>query len=426
MTEADSLPDRSDVVVIGGGIVGVTAAIFLAEAGIPVKLVEKGRIGAEQSSRNWGWIRKQGRDVRELPLMLESMRLWRDLGGRVAQRIHFGTPGTTYVAQNEEELAVRSAWLDSARDFQLDTRLLSAAETDELLGRDDRRFVGALHTASDMTAEPRLALPAFAERAREAGAVLIKGCAARGIETSGGKLSGVVTERGTIACDAAILSGGAWTRTFLENLQIFIPQLAVQSTAFRTTAAPEIHPGGLGATGASVRRRVDGGYTVGRTSAATFQIIPAAFRHFAAYLPILRQRWGIMKIRAGREFFGPLGHARWKDDEVTPFERTRVLDPRPDMGLIEDMLATARRLHPRLGDIGVAEAWGGMIDVTPDEIPVIDAAPGIPGLWIATGLSGHGFGIGPGVGEMAAQLAMGRTPIVDPSAFELSRFGGRA
>ena len=218
-----------------------------------------------------------------------------------------------------------------------------------------------------MTAEPRLAVPAFAERAREAGATLIEGSAARGIETSGGKLRGVVTERGTIACDAAILGGGAWSRTFLENLGVFIPQLAVQSTAFRTTAAPEIHPGGLGATGASVRRRGDGGYTVGRTSAATFQIIPAAFRHIAAYLPIVKERWGMMKIRAGREFFGPLGHARWKDDQVTPFERTRVLDPRPDMGLVADMLATARGLHPRLGDIKVAEAWGGMIDVTPDE-----------------------------------------------------------
>ena len=112
MTGGAPLPDRSDVVVIGGGIVGVTAAIFLAEAGVSVALVEKGRIAAEQSSRNWGWIRKQGRDVRELPLMLESARLWRDLGGRVADRINFGTTGTTYLAQSEEEMAVRSGWLE--------------------------------------------------------------------------------------------------------------------------------------------------------------------------------------------------------------------------------------------------------------------------------------------------------------------------
>ena len=103
-----------------------------------------------------------------------------------------------------------------------------------------------------------------------------------------------------------------------------------------------------------------------------------------------------------------------------------VLDPAPDMALAADMLTTARALHPRLDAIEVAGAWGGMIDVTPDEIPIIDEAPGIPGLWIATALSGHGFGIGPGVGQVTAQLATGRTPIVDPAPFALSRFGGRA
>ncbi|MEM8854708.1 MAG: FAD-binding oxidoreductase [Pseudomonadota bacterium] len=416
-------PEQADVVVIGGGVVGVTTALYLARHGASVVLLEKGRIAGEQSSRNWGWIRKQGRDRREVPLMVESARLWQQLSEDVGGTVGFGTRSTTYLALNETELAARAAWLDVAQDHQIDTKLLTPAETDDLLGRDDRRFAGALHTPSDMTAEPRLAIPAFADLAATEGVTVLEGCAARTVERQAGRVHAVTTERGTIQCDAVVLGGGAWSRTFLENLGVFIPQLAVRSTAFRTGAAPEIHPGGLGATGASVRRRVDGGYTIGRTNSARFDIVPAAFRHLRAFLPILRERWKIMKIRAGKDYFGPLGKHRWNADDTTPFEAVRVLDPVPDMGLVEDMRKTAMALHPKLGTLTVEEAWAGLIDVTPDEVPIIDEAPGIGGLWIATGLSGHGFGLGPGIGQLTAQLVTGRTPVVDPEPFRLSRFG---
>ncbi|MEM0909201.1 MAG: FAD-binding oxidoreductase [Pseudomonadota bacterium] len=416
------LPDHVDVVVIGGGVVGVTTALFLARGGSRVALLEKGRIAAEQSSRNWGWIRKQGRDPRELPLMIESARLWQTIAPTLDEDIGFGPRSTTYLAQNEDELAQRAAWLDAAQDFQLDTKLLSAAETDALLGRDDRKFVGALHTPSDMTAEPSLAVPAIARRAVQEGVTIFEGCAARVIERKAGRLSAIVTERGRIGCEAAVVAGGAWSRTFLENMGVFIPQLAVRSSVFRTTPAPEVHPGGVGATGASLRRRRDGGYTVGRTNAAAFELIPAAFRHFGAFLPVLKERHGIIKLSLGKSFFGPLGHARWQGDERTPFEKTRILDPAPDQSLLSDLLATAKRLHPALGEIGIAESWAGMIDVTPDEIPIIDEVPGTEGLFVSTGLSGHGFGIGPGVGQLTAAVVTGKPGIVDPEPFKLSRF----
>jgi glycine/D-amino acid oxidase-like deaminating enzyme len=418
-------PRRADVVIVGGGVVGVSAALFLAERGVRVVVCEKGRIAGEQSSRNWGWIRKTGRDVRELPLMIESARLWARIAPELDKDIGYGQRGTTYLAETEDELAPHAAWLEQTRQFQLDTVLLSPGETDALLGREDRKFKGALRGPSDATAEPALAVPAMARRAMALGATILEGCAVRTIERAGGRVNAVVTEHGEIACEAAILAGGVWSRTFLENLGLDLPQLAVKSSVLRTSPAPTILPGGLGAARASVRQRQDGGYTIARSGAAEFQLVPAAFKHFLAFLPILRQRWRIMRIKAGRDFFGPLGVSRWRADETSPFEKVRVFDPVPDAGLLGRVMDAARALHPQLADARPVQSWGGMIDVMPDEVPVIGEPPGWPGLLIATGLSGHGFGLGPGVGLLATQMILGETTVVDPAPFALSRFNRR-
>lgn len=420
------LPEKTQVVVIGGGIVGVCTALYLAEKGIPVVLCEKGRIAGEQSSRNWGWIRKAGRDNRELQLMIESAVLWNELAPRLGEDIGYGIRGTTYLAANETELARHETWLTENSDFAHGSTLLSPQQTDDLLKRNDRQFAGALHTPSDATAEPALAVPAMARYAERLGATILEGCAVRSIERSAGKVRAVVTERGEIACQTVVLAGGVWSRTFLENLGLSLPQLAVKSSVMRTTPGPEVIAGAVGATNASLRRRADGGYTIARSGAAEFQLVPAAFRHFTNFLPILADRWRIMKIRLSGDFFGPLGRQRWQADEVTPFEQVRVMDPVPDRQLLNRVLAGAKALHPRLDGVEIAETWGGLIDVLPDEIPVVDEPPGWSGLVIATGLSGHGFGIGPGVAKLVVQHIEGETPLVDMRPFAFSRFSKKA
>jgi choline dehydrogenase-like flavoprotein len=121
---------RPEVVVIGGGVAGVSSAWFLAKAGVPVVLCEKGRITAEQSSRNWGWIRKQGRDPRELPASVLALRLWERISGEIGEDIGWYKGGVTYLAETPDQLGHFEAWLSHARDHQLDSHLLSPAETD--------------------------------------------------------------------------------------------------------------------------------------------------------------------------------------------------------------------------------------------------------------------------------------------------------
>ena len=418
------LPDRAGVVVIGGGIIGTSAALSLAEKGHSVVLCEKGRIAGEQSSRNWGWCRTMGRDSREIPLAIESLRLWRGMNTRVNRETGFRQAGIVYLCETEKEVATQEAWLAEARQYQVDARLLRGADIDAVVPGASSLFVAALHTPTDGRAEPSQAAPAIAEAARAAGAVILTECAVRGVETQGGRVSGVVTEKGRIACDAVLLAGGAWSRLFCGNAGIELPQLRVLGSVFRTApleGGPEVTAGG---SVFAFRKRLDGGYTIARRNANVADITPDSFRLLLRYLPTLKQNYGEIRLRFGRRFFEEWRTPRrWALDETTPFEAVRVLDPAPKQATLDEARQALSRAFPVFAKMQVAESWGGLIDVTPDAVPVIGEVASLPGFFLATGFSGHGFGIGPGAGRLAADLIAGDPRIVDPAPFRFSRFG---
>ncbi|HEY7579392.1 MAG TPA: FAD-binding oxidoreductase [Acetobacteraceae bacterium] len=421
-----TIPDRAGVVIIGGGIIGASTALFLAEKGHSVVLCEKGRIGGEQSSRNWGWCRTMGRDAREIPLAIESLRLWRGMNARTGRETGFRQAGIVYLCENEKEVAAQEAWLNEARQYQVDARLLRGAAIDTLVPGASSMFVAAMHTPTDGRAEPSHAAPAIAEAARAAGATILTECAVRGIETQAGRIGGVATEKGRIRCDAVVVAGGAWSRLFCGNAGIELPQLRVLASVFRTTpldGAPEVAVGG---SVFAFRKRLDGGYTIARRNANVADITPDSFRLLLHYLPTLRQNYGEIRIRFGRRFFQELRvPRRWSLDAPTPFEAVRVLDPAPKQATLDEARAALSRRFPVFARMQVAESWGGMIDVTPDAVPVIGEVASLPGFFLATGFSGHGFGIGPGAGRLAADLVAGDTPIVDPAPFRFGRFTER-
>jgi glycine/D-amino acid oxidase-like deaminating enzyme len=419
----DALPTRADVVIIGGGIIGTSTALFLAQKGVQAVLCEKGHIAGEQSSRNWGWCRKMGRDPRELPLIIESLRLWEGINETVEAETGFRQAGIMYLAETQGELGQFEAWLEHARQYQLDTRVITAAEARELMPGLTGNWTGALYTASDGKAEPQKAAPAIAEAARRRGAAIVGGCAVRGIETAGGRVSGVVTEKGRIACDTVVLAGGAWSRLFCGNLGVELPQLKVLATVMRTEpleGGPEISASG-GLFG--FRKRMDGGYTVATLGVRTIDLVPDHFRLFFDYLPAVRLHWKKLRFRAGRRWIEEWRTPRrWGLDDTSPFELVRVLDPEPDQFVVDRARAATAEAFPVFRQAAVAESWGGMIDVMPDAIPVISPVERVPGFFIATGFSGHGFGIGPGAGKLVADMVAGDPTLVDPAPFRLSRF----
>src|SRR6476619_8157347 len=189
----DVLPAHADVVIVGGGIIGTSTALFLAQKGISTVLCEKGHIAGEQSSRNWGWCRKMARDPREIPLVIESLRLWQGMNETVEAETGFRTCGIMYLAETPQDRERLEGWLDHAREYQLDTRVIDGAEVARLLPGSAKPWAGALYTASDGKAEPQKAAPAIAAGARRRGATIMTGCAVRGIETAAGRVAAVGT-----------------------------------------------------------------------------------------------------------------------------------------------------------------------------------------------------------------------------------------
>jgi len=419
----ETLPARADIVIIGGGIIGTSTALFLAQRGASVALVEKGHIAGEQSSRNWGWCRKMVRDPREIPLIIESLRLWQGMNQMVEAETGFRTCGIMYLAENAADLARLEGWLDYAREYQLDTRVVDRAEVARLLPGSAGSWAGALYTPSDGKAEPQMAAPAIAAAARRHGAAILTGCAARGIETASGRVSAVVTEKGRIACGSAVLAGGAWSRLFCGNLGIELPQLKVLGSVMRTEpldGGPEISASG-GLFG--YRKRMDGGYTVATLGVRTIDLVPDSFRLLPQYLPAVKLHWQKLRFRVGRRFAEEWQRPRrWALDEASPFEAMRVLDPAADPYVLERARASIGAAFPAFRNVAVTESWGGMIDVMPDAIPVISAVDSLSGFFVATGFSGHGFGIGPGAGRLVADMVTGAPAIVDPTPFRLARF----
>ncbi len=417
-------PAQTSVVVVGGGIIGTSTAFFLARKGIPVVLCEKGHIAGEQSSRNWGWCRKMGRDPREVPLAIESLRLWGQMNELTEAETGFRQCGIVYLCKTPKDMAKRTAWYEQvAQPYQLDSRLITRNEAAQILPGLSGDWQGALYTPSDGRGEPQQAAPAIAEAARRYGASILTQCAVRGVETSGGRVAAVVTEKGRIACDSVVLAGGAWSRLFCSNLDLRLPQLKVLSSVMRTETlegGPETSCSG---DGFGIRKRLDGGYNVASWSSNVVDIVPDTFRFFFDFLPSLQMEWSNLRLRIGKRFLEEwqVPH-HWSLDATSPFEQVRALDPVPHQPILEQGRKRVAEAFPVFREMKVAESWGGLIDVTPDGVPVISAVDTLPGFFIATGFTGHGFGIGPGAGRLMAEIVTGDTPVVDPAPFRYSRF----
>ena len=421
VTTTPTVPTQTEVVVIGGGIMGATIALELAERGIPVVMCEKGLVGGEQSSRNMGWVRKMARDRSELPLAIESSRLWEGMNERIGADVGYRRSGVAFLFETKEQLERNAQWLPVAKEYGVDTRALTGDEVAALMPSTSRQWGGALYTASDGRAEPAQATTAIANAAARKGAQIMTYCAVRTVETRAGRVAGVVTENGFIACNSVVIAGGVWTTLFCRNLKINFPQLKVTVTVVRTAPVPEGPEPCCSGSDFLMSRTGRGEYILAVPRHA-YEIMPDSFRYFWQFRRATGAQLGRLRLRVGSRFLTELGYpGSWSGDDHTPFEVERTLNPRPDERVIARLEGMMGNYFPAFQQFKVMDNWVGVVDVTPDALPVISPVATLPGLFIVSGFSGVGFAVSPGAGKLAADLVTGSTPVVDPAPFRLER-----
>lgn len=263
----------------------------------------------------------------------------------------------------------------------------------------------------------------MAMAAIEAGLNLQQHCAVRSIERSAGRISQVVTEQGAINCQSVVVAGGAWSRLLLQGCGIEIPQLKVLSTVLRTRPLQAEISSCISLGNVALRPRLDGGWTIASSATNVVDITPDSLRFMKQFMPAFRVERDALKLKLGQQFVDEALHWRpGQADKISIYERIRVLDPAPHQPSLQQMVSDLKRALPAFSGLQVAQSWAGLIDTMPDAIPVISGVDKVAGMYVATGFSGHGFGIAPAAGQLMADLVQNNAPIVDATPFRFSRF----
>ena len=370
----------SDVLVVGGGLVGTSAAFFLARRGQRVTLLERSLVGQQASGTNFGNVRRQGRPAFEIPIANRALETWRRMPELTGSDVEFLRHGHLRIGYRDrpEILARFHAYAAEVAPLGLPLEVLEGAALHArfpFLGPD---VLGGSFSPEDGHANPRLVAPAFARAARRAGATLHEELEVRAIAHDG---RGFVVESGdgrSFAAPALLLCAGAWSNTF---------SAAFGEPVELVTRAP----------------------TMSVTEPVSYAIRPS----IGVSTPVERESIYFRQTPRGNVIIGgSIRGPSWADERRAPVLPENTLS----------QLAQLGRLAPALERLNLIRVWSGVESYPPDDTPVIGASRRQPGLFYGFGFSGSGFQIGPGVGETLAELiATGATPI-DLAPYSIARF----
>lgn len=373
---------NADVVIVGGGIMGASAAFFLRQRGASVVLLERGLVGQQASGVNFGNVRRQGRFLPQLPLAHRSRAIWGRLPELIGHDAEFIATGHVRVVYDEAQFAAIEQYAKDAKGWGLDLEILGGAELRKRFPFFGPEPCGGSYAPHDGHANPRLAAPAFGRAAKLGGAQVVENCEVRHIEKSGTDFRVTAADGLTVAAPAALICSGAWG--------------GAMSAAFGEPVpiAPK-------------------GPTMAVTEPMPYGIVPVVgvstkIEHEGVYF---------RQVKRGNIVFG--GGRR---NPAYLDERRANVNPNWTLAQLHEL----RRIVPALGRLHVLRTWSGVEGYMSDDIPIMGPSAKVSGLYYAFGFCGHGFQLGPGVGDVMAELiAIGATTTpIEP--FHIRRFAPAA
>ena len=420
------LPKSVDVAIIGGGFIGTATALALAERGVSVALFEKGVIAGESSGRSGGLIEAMFADPAKLEITELSKQRWRDLQRLTGEDVGFVQRGSSMLFAEKDGMEFAEQWLSMVKGMPNGgARMLSAAEIAQRAAGAREKFIGGLTTEQDGSAEPALAAPAMALGARKLGAKIHQFCAVRGIDRAGGRVAGVVTERGYVKCSSVLLAGGVWSQTMARDLGLDLRTL--QCFAKAASLLPFDGPDFgtvslLGNHEVGWRKQSDGGYIVWEFKGMA-PLLPVALQHPIEVYPAFAANAAALSPR-----FNPSTFWRWVPslkpvplDRPGIFEETRIYEPELPVDEIDEGIRHLQETVPMFERGAVRERWSGAMQMAMDNMPIISPITDVPGLFVGTGFY-YGLTMGPGAGVVLADMIMGNKPPINVHNFRYSRF----
>ena len=410
------LPERCDAVVVGGGVLGLSSAYELARRNLSVVLVESGQVGGRQSGRNLGFVRQQGRAPAELPMMMAANQRWRGLANELGSDVEWRMGGNLRLTNDPEQARRYERWAADAASLGLDSRVVSRAEMASILPGVSEKWLVGIFTASDGHADPSATCRAYAAAARARGVQVCEGVPVRKITVAGGSVTGVMTPFGELKAGVVVLAAGSSSARLARGAGIEIPQQLVSQTVILTEPVPEVTRAAAWTGELFIRQDARGCLRVAAATRNEIVLDPAGIRHAGRFLASYLANRSRLRV--------PLGPASVARALLRPVQSPRggELPPRPRFDDVRFCLQRVQRYFPGLAALRLRRAWAGEIEVTPDALPVIDGEGGPSGLVIATGMSGHGFGLGPIAGTVVADIVDGAETGFDLRPFRVARF----
>ena len=372
---ASALPSRASVVIIGGGVMGLSTAYHLAHAGVTdVVLIEKSEFGSGSTCKAAGGVRAQFSDAVNIELGARSLKTFETFKATFDQEIDLHQVGYLFLLEKPEHVEAFERNVALQNEMGVPSRLIDVAEAKALSPLiSTEGLLAAAYSPTDGHCTPESVVNGYAGAARRAGARLVRNCAVTAIDSTGGTLTQVVTERGAIATDAVICTAGAWSRDVGAMVGVHLPVEPLRRQILTTEPMPGLDP----------------------HTPFTIDFSTSFYFH--------GEGQGLL-----------LGMS---DPHESPGFKLTVSDE-----WLAGLGEAIGRRAPDISEVGLCAGWAGLYEMTPDHNALIGEADGVSRFLYATGFSGHGFLMGPAVGEVMRDLYLGRTPVVDVGSLTASRF----